>query len=58
MSSWRHILDPEYVKWCQQEFDTIRQRRNNFKGKPDTYEQIEIELDRMFMRFYKQVVMK
>lgn len=48
--------DKDFLKFCTTNFETIRQRRNSFKGRPDDYERIEIELDRMFATFYKRVI--
>lgn len=50
------FLDPEYLKWCRQQYEEIRQRRNAFRGKPDQYDRIEIALDRIFEQFYRSVL--
>lgn len=48
--------DPEYLKWCAQEFQKIRERRKSLKGKPDEYERIELALDKIFESFYKRIL--
>lgn len=50
------FYDPEYKKFCIQQYEAIRQRRNSFKGKPDRYEMVNIQLDRMFSEFYKKII--
>jgi len=50
------LLDPEYYKFCLTHYEEIRQRRNSFKGKPDRYQLIDIQLDRIFERFYRSVL--
>lgn len=47
---------PEYTKTLHQEYEKIRQRRKAFKGKPDAYDRIEIELDRNWEKFYKSQI--
>ena len=41
-----------YIKMIQ-EHDKIRQRRKAMKWKPDEYERVELEADRVFESFYK-----
>lgn len=43
-----------YYIWMQQQFEAIRQRRKAFKGKPDAYDRIEIELDRAFEKYFRE----
>lgn len=54
--SFRKTIDPDYYKWCQQQYEEIRQRRNSFHGKPDQYELMNIRLDRIFERFYRSIL--
>jgi hypothetical protein len=51
-----NLLNPEYLRWCRSQYEAIRARRNAFRGKPDPYDRLEIELDRMFESFYRSVL--
>lgn len=51
-----NFYDPEFKKFCLQQYEAIRQRRNAFKGKPDQYDLVDIALDRMFSDFYKKII--
>lgn len=44
--------EAHYV-WMTQQYEAIRQRRKAFKGKPDQYQRIELELDKAFEKFYR-----
>ena len=48
---------PEFYKFCIQEFQNIRERRNTRKGKPDDYDRIELTLDKLFESFYRSCLM-
>ena len=37
-----------------QAYEQIRLRRKSLKGKPDQYQRVELELDKVFETFYKQ----
>jgi hypothetical protein len=50
------MLDPEYYKWCLQQYEEIRQRRNSFKGIPDKYDRLLLQLDRIFEQFYRSIL--
>ena len=52
-----NIFDSEFLAFCQKEYEKIRQRRKAFKGVPDKYDRLEIELDRAFEAFYKKVIL-
>lgn len=52
----RDFHGEDFYKFCIKEYEEIRQRRKAFKGKPDVYERIEIELDRMFSSTYKKLI--
>lgn len=48
MLSTRDFLDEDFYKWCQVEFEAIRQRRNAFKGIPDQYDRINMTIDKIW----------
>lgn len=52
----REFLGEEYYKWVLQEYEAIRVRRKSRKGKPDVYDRIELDLDKVFETFYKQFI--
>lgn len=45
--------DKEYMTWCAQQFEAIRISRKNRRGPIDSYERINIQLDKAFESFYK-----
>lgn len=44
--------EEHYIRMAQQ-YEAIRQRRKALKGKPNQYQRIELELDKIFETFYK-----
>lgn len=51
-----NFFDKEFRNACIREYEKIRFNRKAFKGKPDKYDLLEIELDRMFSSFYKKII--
>lgn len=49
----RELLGDEHYLLILQDFETIRARRKARRGKPDEYERMVIELDKMFEQHYK-----
>lgn len=50
----RELLGEEHYLLMLQDFEAIRARRNARKGKPDQYERVLIEMDKMFEQHYKR----
>ena len=39
--------------FMMQAYEQIRQRRKALKGKPDQYQRVDLELDKVFESFYR-----
>ena len=50
------FFDDEFRRWAISQYEEIRKRRKSMKRKPDSYDEIEIALDRIFEPFYKQII--
>jgi hypothetical protein len=48
------LLGEDHYKLIQSDYEAIRARRKKFKGKPDAYDQILIDMDKMFEAHYKK----
>lgn len=49
----RWLIGEEHYLSMLRDFEAIRSKRKNFKGKPDDAERALINLDKQFERFYK-----
>lgn len=49
----RELLGEDHYLMMLRDYEDIRQRRKAFKGKPDQYDRLQMELDKMFESFYK-----
>lgn len=49
----RTLLGEEHYLLMLRDYEAIRSRRRNFRGKPDSLDSVLIDLDRQFERFYK-----
>ena len=54
MLKHREFFGEEFYRVILQEYEAIRVRRKSRKGKPDQYDRIELELDKIFETFYKR----
>lgn len=50
----RESLGDEHYKMMLQDYEEIRSRRKKFRGKPDVYDQLQIDMDKLFESFYKK----
>ena len=44
--------EPFYI-FMARAYEQIRQRRKSLKGKPDQYQRVELELDKVFESLYR-----
>lgn len=49
----RDFHGEDFYKFMIHEYEVIRVRRKSLKGKPNQYDLVEIQLDRIFESFYK-----
>lgn len=54
MLTWREVLGEEHYKVILQDYEAIRARRNAFKGKPDVYDRLNMQMDKLFESHYKK----
>jgi hypothetical protein len=52
----RDTLGEEHYKLVLADYEAIRARRKLFKGKPDKYDLILIQMDKMFEAHYKKFI--
>jgi hypothetical protein len=52
----RDFFDPDFYKFMLKEYEAIRIHRKTFKGKPDEYDRIDFELDKIFQTFYARFI--
>jgi hypothetical protein len=50
----RDFFDEDHYKLMLQDYEAIRVSRKNRKGKPDEYDRIILNIEKMFEEFYKQ----
>jgi len=50
----REFFDDDFYKKMLMDYEDIRHRRKNMKGKPDVYDRIILDMDKMFESFYKK----
>ena len=50
----RELLGEDHYLLILRDYEAIRARRNARKGKPDQYERVLIELDKLFEKHYKE----
>jgi hypothetical protein len=50
----REFFDPEFYRFMQQDFEDIRRRRKQLKGRPDSEQMAVLECERQFEAFYKK----
>jgi len=50
----REALGEELYKLMLVDYEAIRVRRKSFRGKPDQYDRLLMELDKMFEAYYKR----
>jgi len=50
----RDFFDETFYKKMLVEYEAIRVRRKSLKGKPDEYQRVELDLDKLFESFYKR----
>lgn len=49
----RELLGEDHYLLILRDFELIRARRNARKGKPDAYDMLQIQLDKMFEQHYR-----
>lgn len=49
----RELLGEEHYKLILVDYEQIRVRLKSFKGKPDQYDRLIIQMDKMFEAHYK-----
>lgn len=49
----RDLLGDEHYKLLLADYEAIRVRRKAFKGKPDAYDRLVMEMDKMFEAHYR-----
>lgn len=52
----RELLGEDHYKMILLDYEAIRARRKKFRGKPDQYDQIIIDLDKLFEKHYKHFI--
>jgi malate synthase len=50
----REFVEPEFYKFMLQDFEDIRRRRKQLKGRPDEAQMAIIECEKEFESFYKK----
>lgn len=50
----REFLDEGFYKGMLKDYEAIRVSRKSRKGKPDEYDRIVLDLEKIFENFYKQ----
>ena len=50
----RDLLGEEHYKLYLRDYEEIRVRRKAFKGKPDQYDRLIMEMDKAFETYYKK----
>lgn len=57
LSTKDFLTEPVYNAW-KLDFDKLMAYRKSIKGKPDAYQMAEIELNKVFIDFYRQTILK
>lgn len=52
----KDFFDEDFYKFMLHEYEAIRVRRKSRKGKPDEYDRIDLDLDKLFENFYKHFI--
>ena len=50
----RELLGEDHYKMMAQGYEEIRVRRKSFKGRPDAYDRIILDMDKAFESFYRK----
>jgi hypothetical protein len=56
MLTKRDALGEEHYKMMLADYEQIRVRLKSFKGKPDQYDRLIIDMDKLFESFYRRVL--
>lgn len=54
MMTNRDSLGEEHYRLIQRDYEAIRVRRKAMKGKPDAYDRLLLDLDKLFETYYKK----
>lgn len=52
----REFFGEEFYKKMLGDYEAIRVSRKNFKGKPDQYDRIVMDMNKAFETFYRQFI--
>jgi hypothetical protein len=56
MMTNREFFGEDFYRFMLKEYEAIRVSRKSRKGKPDEYDRINLDLDKIFETFYKKFI--
>ena len=56
MMTSRDFLGDDFYLSCLKDYEGLRSFRHSIKGKPDMYEQIVLDMNKGWERFYRRIL--